>query len=66
MARPTKVRTSEPLPDAVVTFLAPPSAGRLSGVFSPVPVAAERAGRCEQHQAEGRGGGPVDERGDSQ
>ena len=33
------MRTSEPLPDAVVTFLAPLSAGRLSGVFSPVPVA---------------------------
>ena len=40
MARPTKVRTSEPPPEAEVTFLAPPSAGRLSGVFSPVPVAA--------------------------
>ena len=39
MARPTIVRTSEPLPEEVWA-LTPVSAGRRRGVSSPEPVAA--------------------------
>ena len=40
IARPTNVRTSEPLPEPAVWALTPLSAGRRRGVSSPEPVAA--------------------------
>src|SRR5689334_466702 len=41
MARPTMVRTIDPVPEAPeIFFVPPPSAGRFSAVSSPVPDAA--------------------------
>src|SRR5690349_17308657 len=41
MARPTTVRTIDPVPEAPeIFFVPPPSAGRFSAVSSPVPDAA--------------------------